>query len=395
MINMKNKKCKLGRNKRKTIKINTLAIIIIFLYISKSYNVVSRILQKKSAIQYIQKLMENQLNNSDYFVGFNTNPNLSIIIPLYNCQNSIRRSIFSVQAQNFKNYEIILINDYSNDNTSLIVNELIEKDKRIKIINNKKNMGILYSRSIGALRAKGKYILSLDNDDIYYDQNLFYKIFNVAESKNYDIVEFKCFDIKKYSTQIKLSEIRDSAFNNHPENLTLKQPELGIFPISKGEKYYSNDYHIWGKYIKTNIYQKAVNILTEKNYSFYNCWTEDISILFIIMNIAKTFIFVGLYGIIHLDFQQTTTYTLHYSKKLMSELFLLDIILKYIQNIETNKKYILQKLCKILKSKYMHFLNMEHKKYLKIIMEKILQIKSLTFTEQQSIIKYQNKFNIK
>ena len=388
-------KNKFGRNKRKIIKINTFAIIIIFLYISKSHNVLSRILQKKSAIQYIQKLMENQLNNNNYYEDFNADPKLSIIIPLYNCQNSIKRSIFSVQVQNFKNFEIILINDYSNDNTSLIVNELIEKDKRIKIINNKKNMGTLYSRSIGALKAKGKYILSLDNDDIYYDQNLFYKILSIAESNSYDIVEFKCFDIKKYSTQIKLSEIRDSTFNNHPENLTLKQPELGIFPISKNEKYHSNDYHIWGKYIRTNIYQKAVNMLTEKNYSFYNCWTEDISILFIIMNIAKTFIFVGLYGIIHLDYQQTTTYTLHYSKKLMSELFLLDIILNYIQNIDINKKYIIQKLYKIIRSNYMIFLNQEHKNYLKIIIEKILQIKSLTLKEQQSIIKYQNKFDLK
>ena len=51
-------------------------------------------------------------------------------------------------------------------------------------------MGILYSRSIGSLNAKGKYIYCLDNDDLFYDENLFGRIFAIAEKNNYDIVEF-------------------------------------------------------------------------------------------------------------------------------------------------------------------------------------------------------------
>ena len=65
------------------------------------------------------------------------------------------------------NFEIILINDYSNDNSSIIINEMKKFDNRIKIINNHRNMGTLYSRSIGALNAKGKYIFALDNDDLF------------------------------------------------------------------------------------------------------------------------------------------------------------------------------------------------------------------------------------
>ena len=77
-----------------------------------------------------------------------------------------------------------------------------------------------------------------------------------------------------------------------------------------------------------------------KNFSFHNCWTEDIVVIFIIFNIAKSFIFIGLYGIIHLDYNKSTTYTLHESKKLMAELFLLDIIINYMPNIKKNQKYI-------------------------------------------------------
>ena len=185
-------------------------------------NLSGKIFEKKYAIKYNQKLLSNYLNNEiEYYSFNNTNPNISIIIPLYNCQTTIQLSITSIQQQYFQNYEIILINDYSTDNTSSIVNELMQKDSRINIINNKKNMGILYSRSIGALISKGKYIFCLDNDDLFYDENLFGYIFDFAENRDYDIVEFKSFNVKKYSYCLKFSEIYESPFNQHPINYTL------------------------------------------------------------------------------------------------------------------------------------------------------------------------------
>ena len=383
--------------KNKTIfRILSFVLLILIIYILENKNFSLKINEKKYAIQYIRKLLLNYLNNTnEYYFCNNKYPNISIIMPVYNCQNTILFSITSIHKQNFNNYEIIMINDYSNDNTSKIINVLKQKDSRIRIINNKKNMGILYSRSIGVLNSKGKYIFCLDNDDIFYDENLFSYIFNFSESLNFDIVEFKSFYVTKYDFNYKPSEIKDSPFNKHPINYTLTQPNLGIFPISRNNKYYSNDFHIWGKSIKSSIYKKSLNVLNEKNYSFYNCWTEDISILFIIFNIAQTFIFIDLYGIIHLDFKKSTTYTLHQSKKLMSDLFLLDILIKYIQNIEVNKKYLLQKLKGIFKGKFIKYLNNEHKIYIKHIINKILLKKFLTKQEKNLIFYYMNKFSIK
>ena len=379
--------------KKNIIVIRIIILFVLIIYLFAINNLSENIFEKKYAIKYIQKLLLNYLNNTiEYYPFNNRNPNISIIIPLYNCQNTIIFSITSIQKQCFQNYEIILINDYSTDNTSSIVNELSKKDSRINIINNKKNMGILYSRSIGVLISKGKYILCLDNDDLFYDENLFGYIFTFAEIRNYDI---KSFYVKKYSCALKLSEIKDSPFNRHPINYTLTQPDLGIFPISKNNKYSSNDFHIWGKSIKSSIYKKSLNMLTEKKYSFYNCWTEDISILFIIFNLAKSFIFLGIYGIIHLDYKQSTSYTLHESKKLMSDIFLLDIIIEYIQNIEVNKIYVLQKLKKIFNGKNIKFLNTEHKNYLKDIIMKIFQIKSLSKSDKNLIFMYLSEFNIK
>ena len=383
-----------GKHKNNIIKIFLFLLLTGLIYIFETNNNSSKIFEKHYAIKYVQQLFEYKLNNNNKsFV--NENPNISVIIPLYNCENSIYMSILSVQKQNYKNYEIILINDKSTDNTSIVVNDIMSKDYRIKIINNKKNMGILYSRSIGVLNAIGKYTFCLDNDDLFYDEHLFENILKISENKDYDIIEFKSFYVHNYNNLLKLSDIKDSPFNNHPNNYSLAQPQLGIFPISKNKKYYSNDYHLWGKSIKTNIYKKAIQMLTEKYYSFYNCWTEDISMLFIIFNIAESFLFIGLYGIIHLDFKKSTTYTLHASKKLMSELFLLDIIIKYIHNTEENKRYIIQKLNSILKSKYIPFWNIEHSKYLNILINKILKITSLTEKEFQLLIKCQKRFKLK
>ena len=176
------------------------------------------------------------MNNIEFIPSINYIPNISVIIPLYNCQSSIEITIKSIEMQYFKNYEIILVNDYSKDNTSQIVNKLKKKDLRIKIINNKKNMGILYSRSMGALTSKGKYIFCLDNDDLFYDEKLFDRVFKIAEKNNFDIVEFKSFYFKRITRQIKFREIKENPFNKHLNNFSLTQPELGLFPISRKNK---------------------------------------------------------------------------------------------------------------------------------------------------------------
>ena len=125
------------------------------------------------------------------------NPIASAVIPIYNSQNYITRAIRSIQNQNIKDIEIILINDYSTDGSLSLITEMQKEDKRIKIINNKKNLGILYSRCIGTLSAKGKYIFPLDNDDMFLDQDIFSVITNIAEKGFFDIVEFKGIYSKK------------------------------------------------------------------------------------------------------------------------------------------------------------------------------------------------------
>ena len=118
------------------------------------------------------------------------NPIASAIIPVYNSKQYITKAIRSIQNQNIMNIEIILINEFSTDDTLSLISEFQKEEQRIRIINNKKNKGILYSRCIGALSAEGKYIFPLDNDDMFLDEDVFSTITNIAEKGFFDIVEF-------------------------------------------------------------------------------------------------------------------------------------------------------------------------------------------------------------
>lgn len=89
---------------------------------------------------------------------------VSIIVPIYNVENYLVDCIESIINQTYKNIEIILINDGSNDNSPKICDEYQKKDKRIKVIH-KQNSGLSETRNIGLNIAKGEYIYFVDSDD--------------------------------------------------------------------------------------------------------------------------------------------------------------------------------------------------------------------------------------
>ncbi|MSR91206.1 glycosyltransferase family 2 protein [Inconstantimicrobium porci] len=111
---------------------------------------------------------------------------LSIIIPVYNVEKYLRQCIESVVKQNLYNYEIILVNDGSTDNSLNICKEYADKYTEIKIID-QKNKGLGAARNAGIKKASGKYIGFLDSDD-YIKQDMFSKMLNKAEEDNLDLV---------------------------------------------------------------------------------------------------------------------------------------------------------------------------------------------------------------
>jgi len=97
-------------------------------------------------------------------------PKISVIMAVYNSEKFLNESINSILNQTFKDFEFIIINDCSTDNSLKIIKEFIKKDNRIKLINNERNLGAAGTRNEGLKIAKGKYIAILDSDDISYTQ---------------------------------------------------------------------------------------------------------------------------------------------------------------------------------------------------------------------------------
>ena len=190
----------------------------------------------KKARSFLESNMNGEILHKEPFVA-QKHPKISGIIPVYNCQDIITRAVRSIQNQNILNLEIILINDFSTDNTSLILEKLQKEDPRIKVLNNKKNMGILYSRSIGTLSAKSKYIFPLDNDDMFLDKDVFQIISDRADKGNFDIIEFR--GVLTLPSKKNLFERRriGTTFSPYGDNIVRFQPQLGAFPLQKGNKY--------------------------------------------------------------------------------------------------------------------------------------------------------------
>ena len=109
---------------------------------------------------------------------------VSVLIPLYNAEKYIARTLESVIRQTYKDFEIVVIDDCGTDSSVDIVKEFQKKDSRIKIIHNDNNRGIAYSRNRGIDLSEGKYIALLDDDDVMTERRLEWQVKYLDENQN-------------------------------------------------------------------------------------------------------------------------------------------------------------------------------------------------------------------
>ena len=100
------------------------------------------------------------------------NPLVSVIMPAYNTEQYIAEAIESILNQSFTDFEFIIVDDASNDNTWDIIQQYAKQDKRIVTLRNDKNRYISYTRNRGIAISKGKYIACMDSDDYSYPDRL-------------------------------------------------------------------------------------------------------------------------------------------------------------------------------------------------------------------------------
>ena len=340
-------------------------------------------------------LKEQLINNNN-----NTKisqPKISTIIPVYNCQNTIKAVIRSIQNQDMSEIEIILVNDYSKDNSSKIIEELSLEDPRIKIINNQKNMGTLFSRNIGILNANGKYIMNLDNDDFFMDIDVFSSVFYEIEKGNFDILGFAAIDIPNYNPLI--SQMSDDYFHDHEDGLIVRQPDLNYFPFSKNNKFRPNDYHVWGRLLKTDLYKKSINNLgisaigEDRKIQFLS-WEEDSSMSVVLFYYANSYKYIKKYGIFHYISRTTASNTRTYDEKFFSTLYFLDLMFDFTHNNSIGKKFVVEKAKEMRYDDYYSLNDKKNVIYCKAVIQKILDCPHITDKDKIILMDlYKDVFN--
>lgn len=183
---------------------------------------------------------------------------ISVIIPVFNVEQYLGKCIESILTQTFKEFELILINDGSTDQSKLICELYQEKDKRVRVIN-KNNTGTSDTRNIGLDIAVGKYISFIDSDD-WIDKNMFLDMYELAEKHNSNItisgIKFDKIDV--------FGEIKNTQINNYKLSIwdskeKLRHNIINLFPNalinSSCNKLYSRELLIknYIRFRETNI----------------------------------------------------------------------------------------------------------------------------------------------
>lgn len=181
---------------------------------------------------------------------------VSIIMPSYNCGDYVEKTIRSVQAQTYQNWEIIFMDDCSTDDTVRFVTKLREKDSRIRLFQNKFNSGAAVSRNRALREAKGRWIAFLDSDDLWEPTKLEKQVkFMVENGYAFSYTGYQEIDNKSNPTGVFVSgpkHVTKQGMYNFcwPGCLTVMYDasKIGLIQIEDIKK--NNDFAMWLKVCK-------------------------------------------------------------------------------------------------------------------------------------------------
>lgn len=198
-------------------------------------------------------------------------PKISVIIPVYNVEKTLHKCLDSVIGQTFKNLEIICVNDASTDSSPYILQEYAKKDKRIKIINNEKNLGLGLTRNHGMEYATGDYIHFLDSDD--WMELDAYEILTSNLDNTPDVVCFLWNNIDIRNNKIRAEKFKYNIVSSNYDENSLVLEDWGI--------------SVWHR-----IYRHNYLLSTGISFNDYRCF-EDIEYIYKVLITAKKINFVN------------------------------------------------------------------------------------------------------
>ena len=177
---------------------------------------------------------------------------VSIIMPSFNTGKYITETIESVLAQSYKNWELIIVDDCSSDNTDEVVRTYLSDD-RIHYLKNEKNSGAAFSRNTALREAKGKWIAFLDSDDLWMPEKLEKQLsFMKTNGYFFSYTDYEEIDVNGKQTGVRVTgprKVTKTGMYNYcwPGCLTVMYDadEIGLIQIENIKK--NNDYAMWLK----------------------------------------------------------------------------------------------------------------------------------------------------
>ena len=278
----------------------------------------------KNIKKYLKLCNSQKLINPNKY-RFNKFPKVSIISPVYNREKYILRFLRSVQNQKFNDIEIIFIDDCSKDKSIQVIKHNQVKDERIILINNKKNKGTLISRTIGALKSRGEYLIFPDPDDIL-SKNIINFCYNFIKTQNYEMLRFNLYDGHNIFFKERVIGL---------ENKIMYQPELSTFLFYGKGRLFQIDFNVSNKFIKRKAFIRALNSANEYYLNQYMIFAEDGLMNYLLYRSVKSLFFVKKVGYYYIKNKKSIT-SAKFTDKILKCFF---INLKLIFEYSKNNKY--------------------------------------------------------
>lgn len=212
-------------------------------------------------------------------------PKISIILPTYNRANKIVIAVKGVIEQSFVDWELIIIDDTSTDDTPVVLEKIKQLDKRIKCLRNEENLGLVRTLNKGLAVSKGKYIARLDDDDEWIDKGKLQKQINYMEShpecvllgSSFNIVNEDNSNVEVFNPPLDDRSIRNIILSHNPfgHSTVLFKKDVAVALGGYDENLdYTEDYDLWlrlgNKGKLGNLFDVTVKYIKSNHGMSYN-----------------------------------------------------------------------------------------------------------------------------
>ena len=314
----------------------------------KSYNKsIEKNYQEESVdIQnYMDLVFNGTVLDKDKIYYPSKNPKISIVISVFNGEAYLKTAILSIQNQNLKDIEIVLVDDGSKDNSVNLIKELMKTEPRIVLYENGENKGTLFTKSKGVLNSKGKYVIVMDEDDIFVQRDAFSSIYAEAEKNNLDMLGY----ILDYSGRKLDRNKRRYSYSNKLKQIVY-QPELSNIMYTLHHNGHVSKFggSLVNHLVRTDLFKKVIKLIDKENMNFHMNHHEDYILFFLLTRNAKSIKYIERIFYIcptfwdnnepKVKFRNEIKNEERHNKKCFAYLNFLDMLFKNTKNTKEDKK---------------------------------------------------------